>query len=814
MAGLWIIVVPEDGLNYITNPSFEKGLTNWSTFGSGHTVTQSHEWQKRGNYSMKVSDPSGSSNGRSHSSSSSDCADFEVGDYITISADIKVVSGECRVQVVATHTGGGSSQSVQQDFDTSYDGNTGRVSLTVGPLTSTIQSLVVSFVSGTTGVNEFYVDGAQLERKSYDTTYFDGEDKGCRWLGERKLSKSSRDGRVSNGGKRTNLSDLGYYVEDASQVGMPPVKLLVEKQPLLDGDLLRGYSIPSRSPQLPVTNTPSSLSDLHNKRRALIDILKPDSGSNQRPLKLIYTGSNTELQLEVVYDSGLELTVLDGFSETNPIRFIAADPYWYEDGNVASALVESQSLSADYAVSKEEGVWSSMGSGFTGGAPQTWLKRENGKIVVGGNFTSVGGVANTAYLAEWDPETSSWSSIGTVNGTIVYGLAEDAEGNLYVAGNFTDINSVANASNFVKYDQGTSSWVSITPSGSPNALCVDVIVRQNGDIVVTGAFTSINGLAHSGISSYDGSSWSNFGTGLNNRGKCLANAANGNLYVGGEFTTADGVTVNRIAEWNGTTFVDLDSGVSGGDADVEDIVVASDGQLYVGGQFTSAGGQTVNYIARWNGIRWYDLNNGLDNIVSSLSLDEEDNVYVTGDFDADSDQTINFGWGVAVWNGYIWVSLDSVSQSTVVIFSSLALNFDYIYIGSQSTAVDTSEITTVSNEGTASVDPIIEITRTGGDSAIIRWIRNQTTDKILFLYYELQDGETLTIDLTPGQKSVVSSLFGSVWKAVLQTSNVSEFKVVSGNNDISFFVETSGSPTVDTFIRFTRKYWSLDGSDV
>jgi hypothetical protein len=83
------------------------------------------------------------------------------------------------------------------------------------------------------------------------------------------------------------------------------------------------------------------------------------------------------------------------------------------------------------------------------------------------------------------------------------------------------------------------------------------------------------------------------------------------LYAGGEFTTAGDVTASNIARWDGSTWSELGSGTNGS---VHVLSVFDDGSgpaLYAGGEFTTAGGVAASGIARWNGSSWSPLGSGV-----------------------------------------------------------------------------------------------------------------------------------------------------------------------------------------------------------
>lgn len=55
MSGLWELIIPasDKDTNPLTNPSFETGVTDWTT-GGANTLAQSSEQSWRGLYSAKI----------------------------------------------------------------------------------------------------------------------------------------------------------------------------------------------------------------------------------------------------------------------------------------------------------------------------------------------------------------------------------------------------------------------------------------------------------------------------------------------------------------------------------------------------------------------------------------------------------------------------------------------------------------------------------------------------------------------------------------------------------------------------------------
>ncbi|NIO09566.1 MAG: hypothetical protein GTO40_16815, partial [Deltaproteobacteria bacterium] len=86
------------------------------------------------------------------------------------------------------------------------------------------------------------------------------------------------------------------------------------------------------------------------------------------------------------------------------------------------------------------------------------------------------------------------------------------------------------------------------------------------------------------------------------------------LIAGGLFTAAGEVEANYIASWDGSSWSPLGSGVN---RPVRALTVY-DSKLIAGGKFTTAGGVTANGIASWDGYSWSPLGSGMNLTVYAL----------------------------------------------------------------------------------------------------------------------------------------------------------------------------------------------------
>lgn len=143
------------------------------------------------------------------------------------------------------------------------------------------------------------------------------------------------------------------------------------------------------------------------------------------------------------------------------------------------------------------GVWSALGTGANANGVYdiAFLPPESpnfGDLVAVGTFTLMGGVANTVRIAYWNSGSSTWSAMGTgANGTVnaVHAYYDDILGDvIIVGGDFTAVGGVANTDKI-------AIWHSFAWNTMGNAdATVSTIIPYKNNILFTGAFNTIGGV--------------------------------------------------------------------------------------------------------------------------------------------------------------------------------------------------------------------------------------------------------------------------------------------------------------------------------
>jgi len=272
----------------------------------------------------------------------------------------------------------------------------------------------------------------------------------------------------------------------------------------------------------------------------------------------------------------------------------------------------------------------------------------DGKILIGGFFSSVNGVqryriarlnSNGTLDTSFDPGT------GPVTGTYIYAIAPQPDGTVVIGGIFTTIGGVARRNIARLLPNGS---VDLTFDPGQGALSEVYALRNTSSarVLVGGAFTAFNGVPRGGIArlNSNGSLDPSFasGTGIDlGRINTVVERFDGRIYVGGTFTQFDGVERKCVARLLANGTVDpAYGGATGPDLSttttVHALVEQPDGSLLVGGQFTSVGGTPKPYLAKFSNTGTldpaYPIGSGPNGIVYSMLLRPDGKALIGGAF--------------------------------------------------------------------------------------------------------------------------------------------------------------------------------------
>ncbi len=276
--------------------------------------------------------------------------------------------------------------------------------------------------------------------------------------------------------------------------------------------------------------------------------------------------------------------------------------------------------------------------------------QSDGKIIIGGAFTSFNGTTiNRIARLNSDGSFDSTFDPGTGFNNSVQSIALQSDGKIIVGGLFTSLNGTS-INRIVRLNSDGSIDASFNPGTGFNNSVLAIALQSDGKIIIGGAFTSFNGTAINRIArlNSDGSFDSTFdpGTGFNNSVQSIALQSDGKIIVGGLFTSLNGTSINRIVRLNSDGSIDASFNPGTGfNNSVQSIALQSDGKIIIGGAFTSFNGTAINRIARLNSDgsfdSTFDPGTGFNNSVQSIALQSDGKIIVGGLFTSLNGTSIN-----------------------------------------------------------------------------------------------------------------------------------------------------------------------------
>jgi uncharacterized delta-60 repeat protein len=229
--------------------------------------------------------------------------------------------------------------------------------------------------------------------------------------------------------------------------------------------------------------------------------------------------------------------------------------------------------------------------------------QSDGKVVIGGDFTAVNGTSRTR-IARLNANGSLDTSFAPDSGanSTVYALAVQADGKVVISGRFTTVNGTSRR-HIARLNANGSLDASFDPGSGASGVVDALAVQADGKVVIGGEFTTVNGTPRTRIArlNANGSLDASFALSSSANGavRALAVQADGKVVIGGEFTTVNGTSRNRIARLNANGSLDTSFAPdSGANSTVWALVVQADGKVVIGGNFTTVNGQPRTRIAR------------------------------------------------------------------------------------------------------------------------------------------------------------------------------------------------------------------------
>lgn len=803
----WSVEVPEPTQNYFANPSLENSdlsFINSTTASFARTTAQT----VYGLYSLLVT-PGGAAASQIKILSSG----IPLSGPATVSVFFKGKSGEIFFLGFQDVLAGAAPNSrVTATGQWQRISISGQVSNMTAAIGSAVPGVFAYFGKSTASNQPYYVEGFQLEPKPYPTTYCDGTQPGCNWVGPAHISISYRGANVG-GGREYRLTNLGFIVTAVSGHDMPPYEAHVQEYGLVGG---QQYQSTTPKPQIVTLSNVIEGWTYPVTRRAkdkIVELLAPYS-SQYKDRQLYLLGKHVD-------DCKKTAPVQLGATLRMPCRVVASDLAGINDNYNQERFALSFVCDNPPAIeavfeSKQLLNPNNVLTGFAG--RMTYYKSANPQPSAGGGvlnmWSTPASITSSGTAFQLTALAASTTGIPfSSTGATAYGAAWNGTGAQVVA--LPDattslafspnnlINSLVFDQNNVLYEGGA--WTN-TPAyickfnGSTNAVGTTnipnnvvralVVVPYQSVLYAFGDFTN-SGTRWGLISTSGGTTWANptGGAGFNNTVRGALLLQNGKILIYGDFTSVDGVAYNRVVifdPYSGAfTFSPVAKGFSNGS--VLTAMQLPNGDIVLGGTFTLTGtGLTANFVAIYNGSQILPLgNNTLGGQVNSVAY-FQGAVYAAGVYVTvpDAIGRNQAAYGLVMLVGDYWVTPDIFAS-----FDGTGAGGTFVGTGGGALYISSSAslgggaaaaVNAVPYDGTADAYPVIMVKATG-QSSIFSIVNQVSGAAIYFNNLIIATNEIITIECAPTGLTATSNLYGDISRFIMGNSDYAGFALVKRN---------------------------------
>jgi uncharacterized delta-60 repeat protein len=233
--------------------------------------------------------------------------------------------------------------------------------------------------------------------------------------------------------------------------------------------------------------------------------------------------------------------------------------------------------------------------------------RPNGMILIGGTFSAYDGTpmnrtarinANGTLDTTFDP--------GTGANDAVLALVVQPDGKVLIGGEFTAVNGIAR-NHFARLNADGTVDTSFDTGDGVNGYVQAMALRSDGRGLIGGSFYEYDGTPTLRVARFnaDGTLDPSFDTsmGASSQVRSVAVQGDGRIIISGYFTSYGGTSTGRIARLNtdGTLDLSFDPGTAANNT-VFSCALGTDGKVVLAGDFTAVDGTTRNRVARLNGL--------------------------------------------------------------------------------------------------------------------------------------------------------------------------------------------------------------------
>lgn len=262
------------------------------------------------------------------------------------------------------------------------------------------------------------------------------------------------------------------------------------------------------------------------------------------------------------------------------------------------------------------------------------------KIVMAGEFTVVQGVS-FSRIARLQPSgiLDTGFNPGAGANSNVLAVASQSDHKVLIGGAFSTVDGT-NRTRIARLNANGNLDLSFNPGQGANGLVRAIVVQTNGQVVIAGDFTQVNGTNRTRLArlNADGTLDPGYAPVFLNPVSTLALDAEGKIVAGGAFTTVNGTGRSFVARLNTNGTLDLTFSPSNGpNGPVNSVAIQNDGKILIGGAFTSVSGTNFANLARLTASGVVDLTftpgTGPNGPVNAVAVHPGGKILIGGAFD-------------------------------------------------------------------------------------------------------------------------------------------------------------------------------------
>ncbi len=265
--------------------------------------------------------------------------------------------------------------------------------------------------------------------------------------------------------------------------------------------------------------------------------------------------------------------------------------------------------------------------------------QSDGKIIIGGSFTTYNGVSKNRILRlNAEGTIDNTFNIGIGANAIIRAIVIQTNGKILIGGDFTNYSGV-NKSRIMRLNSNGTIDATFTTGTGVNNSVNSILIQPNGKIILGGNFTTYNGTSKNRLVRLDTNGVIDgaftVGSGVSGVVNSIAIQQDSKVLIGGSFSSYNGLAVNNFARIDTNGVLDGMFATSGGAGSaVNTIAIQSDKKIVLGGSFTTYAGVFANKIVRVdsNGVKDGTFVAGANNTVNSIVIQSDGKILMGGSF--------------------------------------------------------------------------------------------------------------------------------------------------------------------------------------